>query len=128
MASGPVRLVSVYKASAAGVVTTTRTPLARSQVKTSLLGATTQGTENSTPVEARTTFGLKRSVTGSQTMTASQPAASALRKMVPRLPGFSMASTTRKKGERERLVGRGRSASDRFHCGATARRPSGRSR
>ena len=52
-----------------------------SHANTCALSATTSGTEKSTPVEARTTLGLKMSVTGSQTITASHPAASALRRI-----------------------------------------------
>jgi hypothetical protein len=126
-ASGPRRSASEYSFVAAGVVATARIPRARSQARTGALSATTSGTEKSTPVEARTTFGLKGSVTGSQTITASQPAASALRRIVPRLPGFSMPSTTSRNGSRPG-AGAGRSSKPRCHCGATARSPSGRSR
>ncbi len=106
-----------------------RTPFAFSHACTRVLSSTTSGTENSTPVEARTTFGLKISVTGSHTITASQPAASALRKMVPRFPGFSIASTTRKNGAfAPSTTIASKSPSARRHCGATASSPSGRSR
>ena len=43
----------------AGVVATMRIPFSRSQACTAALSATTIGTENSTPVEARTTFGIE---------------------------------------------------------------------
>ena len=101
-----------------------RTFFSLSHACTAVLSATTSGTENSTPVEARTTLGLKISVTGSQTMTASHPAASALRRMVPRLPGFSIASTTSRNG----AAGSVSSSRLRRHWGATASSPSGRSR
>ena len=47
------------------------------------------GTENTVPLLARTRLGLPQSVTGSAAMTASAPAASAVRSIAPRLPGFS---------------------------------------
>ena len=52
-------------------------------------------------------------MTGSQTITASTPAASALRRIVPKFPGFSIASTTRETAPAKR-----KSESERFHCGA----------
>ena len=83
------------------------------------------GTENTVPLEARTTFGLPQSVTGSAAITASTPAASAVRRMAPRLPGFSRCSaTTYSPGP----SGCGRSASATPGVGTTARKPSGPSR
>ena len=43
-------------------------------------------------------FGLKRSVRGSHTRTASTPQASAVRSSAPRFPGFSTLSTTSTRG------------------------------
>src|SRR5664280_1200792 len=47
------------------------------------------GTEKTVPLLARTRLGLLQSVTGSTATTASTPAASAVRNIAPRLPGFS---------------------------------------
>src|SRR5674476_1455547 len=47
------------------------------------------GTENTVPLLARTRLGFPQSVTGSAATTASTPAASAVRSIAPRLPGFS---------------------------------------
>ena len=73
---------------------------------------------------ARTTLGLLMSVRSSQTMTASTPAASAERKMVPRFPGFSTDSATTKNGAVDL---RRKSAIVERICGPSASRPSGRS-
>ena len=64
---------------------------------------TATGMEKSAPCEDRTTFGLKTSVIGSQTMRASQPAESAVRSSAPRLPGFSTDSATSRSGLAEGL-------------------------
>ena len=79
---------------ASGVATTIRSPRARNQATTSSVGACATGTANSVPLLARTTLGLAQSVTGDAATTASTPAASAVRSIAPRLPGFSMPSTT----------------------------------
>ena len=50
------------------------------------------------PRLARIAFGLKRSVRASAAITASAPAPSAVRRIAPRLPGFSTASTTTTSG------------------------------
>src|SRR5574344_2421141 len=63
----------------------------------------TQGTVTIAPMEARMRLGLNRSVAGSQMMTASAPAASALRSTAPRLPGFSTLSRTAMSGAAFRL-------------------------
>ena len=78
------------------------------------------------PRLARIAFGLKRSVRGSAAMTASAPAPSAVRRIAPRLPGFSTASTTTTSGSAGETSGRrGRStASGR----SRRRRPIGRRR
>ena len=47
---------------------------------------------------ARTTFGFHRSTRGSHTRRASTPAASAVRRIAPRLPGFSTDSATITRG------------------------------
>ena len=85
--------------------------------------ASTIGTENIVPVDARTTFGLCTSVVRSQTMTAAAFAASAERRIVPRLPGFSIASVTRTSA----WSGSFRSARVTETCGPTISKPSGRS-
>ena len=85
---------------------------------------TASGTVNRQPSEARTTLGLNGSVVGSATITASTPAASAVRSMVPRLPGFSIPSITSRSGSGRSLI-RSRPVSN---WGATAKSPSGRSR
>ena len=56
------------------------------------------GTAKTVPLLARTTFGLPQSVTGSAATTAVTPAASAVRSMAPRLPGFSTRWATRSRG------------------------------
>ena len=61
---------------------------------TSSAAAAAIGTANTVPLLARTTFGLPQSATGEAAITASTPAASAVRSMAPRLPGFSTASQT----------------------------------
>ena len=67
-------------------------------------------TEKRAPSDALIRFGLYRSVRGSHTMTASAPAASALRKTAPRFPGFSTLSRTTIRGEEDNLSScRGRS-------------------
>ena len=53
--------------------------------------ASTTGTWNSAPAEARTTFGLNTSTEPGVTTTASTPAASAERRIVPTLPGSASA-------------------------------------
>jgi len=82
---------------AAGVVTTARMFWARSQ------GAPPRSPQpppagKQHPRRGADDIGLKRSVTGSHTITACTPAASAPRSRVPRLPGFSIASTTSRNG------------------------------
>lgn len=106
------------------MVATVRTPRFFRKEMTSSVAAIATGTENKTPVDERTTFGLNKSVTGSQMITACTPAASALRRMVPRFPGFSIASITSKNGS---SVNR-RSVGLLCHWSATASNPSGRSR
>ena len=56
--------------------------------------AQTTGILKMTPVLERMTLGLYTSVLGSQTKTASTPAPSQVRKIAPRLPGFSSDSKT----------------------------------
>ena len=56
--------------------------------------STTTGTWNSAPAEARTTFGLKTSTEPTVSTTASAPAASAERRMVPTLPGSARPAAT----------------------------------
>ena len=50
------------------------------------------------PMLERIRLGLYMSVSGSQTITASTPAASALLRIAPRLPGFSTDSRTTTSG------------------------------
>ena len=59
---------------------------------------TTHGTVNTAPIELRIRLGFHKSVNASHTTTASAPAASALRRIAPKLPGFSTRSTTTIKG------------------------------
>lgn len=82
------------------------------------------GTEKTVPLLARTTFGLPQSVTGSAAITAATPAASAVRSIAPRLPGFSIPWAT----SRSPSVGMSSADSPRPGLGATARKPSGPSR
>ena len=56
--------------------------------------AGTTGTWNSAPADARTTFGLNGSTEPGVSTTASAPAASAERMIVPRLPGSARRSAT----------------------------------
>ncbi len=67
----------------------------RTHASTSAVVALATGTANSVPLLARTTLGLPQSVTGSAATTASTPAASAVRSIAPRLPGFSTPWLTR---------------------------------
>ena len=60
--------------------------------------AQTTGILKMTPVLERMTLGLYTSVLGSQTKTASTPTASQVRKIAPKLPGFSRDSKTTTKG------------------------------
>src|SRR5262249_14308583 len=82
------------------------------------------GTEKTVPLLARTTFGLPQSVTGSAAITAAAPAASAVRRIAPRLPGFSTLSQTSTSG-RGPGSSRLRPAGT---AGTTASQPSGDSR
>jgi hypothetical protein len=52
------------------------------------------GTLKMVPILARIALGLNKSVLGSAMMTASTPAASAVRMMAPKLPGFATVSKT----------------------------------
>ena len=52
------------------------------------------GTLKIVPILARIALGLNKSVLGSAMMTASTPAASAVRMIAPKLPGFSTVSKT----------------------------------
>ena len=125
IATGPARSTCVCSTSVCGVVATSVTPRPARKSSTSGIDAEATGTENTVPLEARTTFGLPQSVTGSAAITASTPAASAVRRMAPRLPGFSRCSaTTYSPGP----SGCGRSASATPGVGTTARKPSGPSR
>lgn len=58
----------------------------------------TTGTVKHAPIDALIRLGLKRSVSGSQMITASAFAASAERRTAPRLPGFSTLSKITSKG------------------------------
>jgi hypothetical protein len=123
-ASAPVRSTSASVDRPRGVVTTTRTPRSRSQGSTAEVGAEATGTANTVPLLARTTLGLPKSVTGAALTSAATPAASAVRSIAPRLPGFSIASATRTSGSGPRS----RSASAAPGVGTTATHPSGDSR
>ena len=106
-------------------MTTVRTPRSASQRRVSSAPACAAGTVNSVPTLARTTLGLNRSVTGSQTISAAAPTASAVRSRVPRLPGFSIAVATTYSGS---AGAAGRPSIRQSGVGATASNPSGRSR
>ena len=123
IATLPVRSASKCSFSACGVAASTLKPRFLRNSSASSLVASTIGTENIVPVEARTTFGLCMSVVRSQTMTAATFAASAERRIVPRLPGFSMASVTMTRA----FSGSFSAESGIETCGPVMRRPSGRS-
>ena len=110
----PVRSASVCSVSVSGVVATRRMPASRSQASVSPSVALATGTENTVPLDPRTTLGLPQSVTGSTAMTASTPAASAVRSMAPRLPGFSRPSQTSSSGAGGQLEV-GQAGADRRH-------------
>ena len=86
--------------------------------------AVATGTAKTVPLLARTTFGLPQSVTGSAATTAVTPAASAVRSMAPRLPGFSTRWATRSRASSST------SSVDRARptAGTTPSSPSGPSR
>ena len=128
MASGRFISVSVNSAVAAGVAAMMAIWCSFSQFNASMPLASTIGTVNKVPVLALTTLGLKTSVHLSQTIKPSNPTASEERNMVPRLPGFSIASATTKKGFFLFLIFKASSCKVSFCCLAIARRPSGRSR
>ena len=119
----PVRSTSKWSFPACGVAARILKPCSFSHARASSLVASTIGTENIVPVEARTTFGLCTSVVRSQTMTALAFAASALRRIVPRFPGFSMDSVTMTSA----LDGRSRFERRLVTWGPTINSPSGRS-
>ena len=75
-----------------------RTPCRCSHSRAGAESVVTRGTEKIAPRLARMTLGLYSSTKGSHTITASTPAASAVRSIAPRLPGFSTVSNTRSKG------------------------------
>ena len=95
-----------------------------SQANTSAVLAEATGTENTVPLLARTTFGFAQSVTGSAAITAVTPAASAVRRIAPRLPGFSTPSQISTSG----LVPGSSVARLVRTAGSTASQPSGDSR
>src|SRR5689334_7841572 len=99
MAIGSFILTSVYSFSAEGVAASTRILLDLSQVSAFDDSTSTVGTVNTAPLLARTTLGFHKSTRGSQTSKASTCAASAVRKIAPKLPGFSTASATITSGE-----------------------------
>src|SRR5665647_2975414 len=82
------------------------------------------GTENTVPLLARTRLGFPQSVTGSAATTASTPAASAVRNIAPRLPGFSTPWQISASG----VAPTRRSEHLRTTESTTARKPSGPSR
>ncbi len=123
-ALGPRQSTSQKVFVAAGEVASERTPLDCIQATASAEEQTATGMENTAPWDDRTTFGLKRSVMGSQTIKASHPAESAVRSKAPRLPGFSTDSATSSKGLAESL----RRSSEQSQVLAIPRRPSGPSR
>ena len=86
--------------------------------------AVATGTEKTVALLARMTLGLPQSATADAAMTASTPAASAVRTMAPRLPGFSIASQTSTSG----LALSGMSSSGRSGLATTASQPSDDSR
>lgn len=124
IATEPLASTSQSGCAPSGVVASVRTFFSLSQAMVSADEATATGMEKAAPCEARITLGLKRSVTGSQTSKASQPAESAVRRSAPRLPGFSTASTTSNSG----LGPMAKRASPQSQVSATAIKPSGPSR
>jgi len=123
-ALGPRQSTSQKVFVAAGEVASERIPLDCIQATASAEAQTATGIENTAPWEERTTLGLKRSVMGSQTIKASQPAESAVRNKAPRLPGFSTDSATRSRGFAESC----RRLREQSQVWAMPRSPSGPSR
>ena len=124
IAVGPDRSASVSSTSPSGAAAISASDRAAIQARTSAEDAEATGTEKTVPLLARTTFGLPQSVAGSAAITAATPAASAVRRIAPRLPGFSTPSQTKTSGpapgsSRSRPVG---------IAGTTASQPSGDSR
>ena len=70
--------------------------------RTSATVGRTTGTWNSAPADARTTFGFVQSTVPGVTTSASTPAASAERRIVPRLPGSASRSATTTNAARSR--------------------------
>src|SRR5262249_37713116 len=124
IAAGPVRSALAGRSRAAGVAATRASPWAAVQSSAPAEVVEATGTLNTVPLLARITFGLPQSVTGSAAITAVPPAASAVRRMAPRLPGFSTPAQIRTSGS----AAAGRSASPARIAGTTASQPSGDSR
>ena len=109
---------------AAGGIVAGRADRGEPGATTSSIVASTTGTWNSAPADARTTFGLYGSTLPGVSTTRSAPAASAERRIVPRLPGSRDAvehHDERCSGEQVRRPGRGR-ASARWRSGSAASR------
>ena len=124
IAVGPVRSAAVSGTSPSGAAATRASECSSSQANTSAVPAEATGTENTVPLLARTTLGFAQSVTGSAAITAVTPAASAVRRIAPRLPGFSTPSQISTSG-----LAPGRSAARLADtAGSTASQPSGDSR
>ncbi len=124
IAVGPDRSASVSSTSPSGAAATRASPRSSSQANTSSVVAEATGTEKTVPLLARTTFGFAQSVTGSAAITAATPAASAVRRIAPRLPGFSTPSQISTSGQAP-----GSSAARLVRtAGSTASQPSGDSR
>ena len=73
-------------------------PVLVSQSSVAAVDAAAIGTRKIVPRLARMAFGLNRSVSGSAAIRPLAPAPSAVRRIAPRLPGFSTPSTTTTSG------------------------------
>ena len=88
--AGRVQSASTWGVPRCDDVPTSRSPACRTDARS----VATTGTWNSAPADARTTFGLSTSTVPGVTTTTSTPAASAERRIVPRLPGSPTRSAT----------------------------------
>src|SRR5688572_29374170 len=104
MASGSFIFTSVYICVADGVAASTRILLDLSQVSALADSTSTVGTVKTAPLLARITLGFHKSTRGSQTSKASTCAASAVRKIAPKLPGFSTDSATITNGDADNEI------------------------
>ena len=110
MAMGPTRSASCGACPRCDEVPTSASPAAATS---SSVRRRRPGTWNSAPAEARTTFGLNTSTEPGVTITASTPAASAERRIVPTLPGSARRSATTTKAAAPSVSGDRRPAARR---------------